>query len=205
MWFYMISKVSHDIMKEKYITVYCGSSSRLAPKYYEQARETGELIAHSGFGLMTGGGVMGMMRAVQDGCLQAGGEAVGVIPGFMVENGWNATNLTDLVTVEDMHARKKLLAERSYGCIALPGGLGTWDEICEILAWRQLGIYHGNVVIADFDGYYAGLRMQVEKALQEGFFGEAHTSLWRYASTPAEAVALATAPHNNNELPSKRF
>lgn len=145
-----------------------------------------------------------MMRAVQDGCLGAGGEAVGIIPGFMVDNGWGATNLSELITVEDMHARKKLLAEKSWGCIALPGGLGTWDEICEILAWRQLGIYHGNVVIADFDGYYAGLRQQVENALEEGFFGEAHTRLWHYASTPEEAVALAVAPYDDCGIPSKR-
>lgn len=188
----------------KKITVYCGSSSRLCPSYYELARKTGELIASRGFGVVTGGGCMGMMQAVQDGCLSRGGHATGVIPQFMIENHWNATNLSELIVVSDMHERKRTMASISHGCIALPGGVGTWDELCEMLCWKQLGLFAGNVVIANIGGYYSGIVSQMDRAESDGFFSSGHRRLWYVAETIEEAVEKACGAHEIIEV-SKRF
>ena len=111
----------------KTICVYCASSSRVDSLYMETATRLGSLIASSGRTLITGGGCQGLMRAVEDGALEAGGNAIGVIPKFMIEAGWQHTGLTELHITADMHQRKKLMAEMSDAVIALPGGCGTME------------------------------------------------------------------------------
>lgn len=175
------------------IAVYGASSRRIHPKYFEAAREVGKGIARAGLIVVNGGGSMGLMGATIDGALEAGGECIGVIPRFMDERGWAHDALTDLRVTETMHERKALMASLSRGVIALPGGIGTFDEMCEIMTWVQLELFHGPVVILNLDGFYDPFIQMLEKADAEGFMRTAKGILYVVATTPEEAVALATA------------
>lgn len=174
----------------KTICVYCASSSRVDSLYMETATRLGSLIASSGRTLITGGGCQGLMRAVEDGALEAGGNAIGVIPKFMIEAGWQHTGLTELHITADMHQRKKLMAEMSDAVIALPGGCGTMEELLEAITWKQLGLYLNPIVILNTKGYYDALIAQLERAIDDHFMGKIHGNIWSVASTPEEALEI---------------
>jgi len=176
--------------KAKTICVYCASSSRVASLYSEAATRLGSLIARKGMTLVTGGGCQGLMRAVEDGALCNGGKAIGVIPRFMIEAGWQHPSLTELRVTENMHERKKLMADLSDAVIALPGGCGTMEELLEIITWKQLGIYLNPIVILNTEGYYNHLIEQLSHAVEEHFMGEIHGKIWSVASTPEEALSI---------------
>lgn len=180
--------------KEPVVAVYCASSASLAPEYYEAGRLTGRLLAERGAAVVNGGGRMGLMAAVSDGAIEAGGTAIGVIPQFMVDNGWHHTGLSRLATVASMHERKKLMADMATAAIALPGGVGTFEELTEIITWRMLGLYDGNIVILNLGGYYDPLLEMFRRAMDENFMKPDHSALWAVAATPEEAVELALAP-----------
>lgn len=181
--------------KPKTICVYCASSSRVASLYTEAATRLGSLIARSRMTLVTGGGCQGLMRAVENGALSEGGTAIGVIPRFMIDAGWHHTALTELRITENMHERKKMMADLSDAVIALPGGCGTMEELLEIITWKQLGIYLNPIVILNIGGYYDHLIEQLAHAVDEHFMGEIHGKIWSVASTPEEALSIIeTAP-----------
>ena len=163
----------------KNVCVYSASSTKIASIYFEIAEELGHLLARKGINkaaeiygntayelgallaqegitVVTGAGSIGLMRMVEDGALENGGKVVGVIPQFMVEQGWHHQGLTHLVETETMHERKQLMAEMSDGVIALPGGCGTLEELLEIITWKQLGIYLKPIVILNVNGYFVG-------------------------------------------------
>lgn len=176
--------------KAKTICVYCASSSRVAPRYYETATRLGSLIAQNGITLVTGGGCQGLMRAVEDGALCEGGKAIGVIPRFMIEAGWHHKALTELRITENMHERKQLMANLADAVIALPGGCGTMEELLEIITWKQLGLYLSPIVILNIDGFYNHLIEQLNHAVSEHFMGEIHSKIWSVATTPEEALSI---------------
>lgn len=176
------------------ITVYCASSTHAEPRLVEAARELGRLIALSGYPLVTGAGNMGLMGAVNDGAIAASGTTIGVIPRFMVERGWHHHGLTRLEIVDDMHRRKEMMASLARAVIALPGGFGTLEELLEIITWRQLGLYHGNIVILSIDGYYDKLLDMFDHAVGTHIINADHASaLFSVATTPEEAVKQALA------------
>lgn len=172
----------------KTICVYCASSNRVDESYNSAARELGALLAREGITLVTGGGSIGLMRSVEDGTLTAGGKAIGVIPQFMVEQGWHHTGLTELRITPDMHTRKQTMAQLSDAVIAMPGGCGTMEELCEIITWKQLGLYLNPIVILNINGYYDALIEQLKHAIEEHFMGEIHGNIWSVATTPQEAL-----------------
>ena len=114
----------------------------------------------------------------------------GVIPHFMVQQGWHHKGLTELIEVEDMHRRKETMARLSDAVIALPGGCGTLEELMEIITWKQLGLYLNPIVILNTNGYYDSLFTFFRQAVEEHFMGHRHLELWRTARTPAEAIKL---------------
>lgn len=173
------------------ITVYSASSGQVPDKYIFAARELGRLMAEGGHTLINGAGRTGLMGACTDACLSAGGQAVGVIPQFMVEQGWQHTGMTRLEITPDMHRRKEIMAEMSDACIALPGGVGTLEELLEIITWKQLGLYLKPIVILNTDGYFNPLLQQLQRAISERFMREQHAAIWHVANTPAEAIELA--------------
>lgn len=171
------------------VVVYCASSQRVDPKYIEAARETGRLIAQAGLKLVCGGGVMGLMAAAIEGCVAEKGCAVGVLPHFMIEKGWGHPQLTECIDTPSMHVRKKTMADMSRAAIALPGGIGTLDELAEIMTWNQLELFNGPVIIVNIDGFYDPLiemfRRMTEEKFMRGDMVPAHV-----VNTPAEAMEL---------------
>lgn len=172
------------------IAVYCASSTKIHPEYFEAARVVGSELARRGVNLVNGAGNMGLMAATSDACLEAGGTVTGIIPKFMVEQGWHHEGLTELILTENMHERKQAIANMSDGCIALPGGCGTLEELLEVITWKQLGIYLNPIVILNLRGYYDHLLQQLQRGIEEHFLGERHAGIWCVATTPEEAVEL---------------
>jgi uncharacterized protein (TIGR00730 family) len=180
----------HQKMEIKNICIYCASSNKVAAIYGDTAYELGAMLAGEGITTITGAGSIGLMRRVEDGALENGGKAIGVIPRFMVEQGWHHTGLTELRITESMHERKKMMADLSDAVIALPGGCGTIEELSEIITWKQLGLYFNPIVILNINGYYNHFIAQLEQAIEEHFMGEIHGNIWSVADTPAEALEI---------------
>ncbi len=178
-------------MNEKVITVYCASSTSIDKVYFDAARELGREIARRGITLVDGGGSMGLMGAVNDAVIEAGGKAIGVIPEFMVNRGWHHRGLSGLKVTDSMHSRKNMMASMADGVIALPGGIGTFEELLEIITWRQLGLFNGNVVIYNVDGYYDNLLAMLDTAIEQQFMKPDHRTIWTVATSAAEAVEAA--------------
>ena len=172
------------------VCVYSASSTKIAPEYFDAARELGTLLGQKQIRLINGAGNMGLMSAVADATLAAGGEVTGVIPHFMVEQGWHHTGLTELVEVESMHERKKLMADLSDAIIALPGGCGTLEELLEAITWKQLGLYLNPIVILNTKGFFDPLLDMLRKAVDENFMRAQHGAIWHVDNTPQEAVDL---------------
>jgi hypothetical protein len=172
------------------VCVFCASSANIDARYLEAARELGRLLAEGGWRCVNGGGAVGLMGAVTDGALDADGEVTGVIPKFMVDNGWCYDRLEDVIITADMHQRKQMMSEMADAVIALPGGVGTLEELLETLTWRQLGLVKVPVIILNTLGYYDHLLAMLRHAIDEGFMKSSHSALWQVATTPAEAIAL---------------
>ena len=171
------------------VCVFCASSANIDGRYLEAARELGKLLAQGGWRCVNGGGAVGLMGAVTDGTLDAGGQVTGVIPKFMVDNGWCYDRLEDVIVAADMHQRKHMMSEMADAVIAMPGGVGTFEELLETLTWRQLGIVKTPVIILNTLGYYDPLLAMLRHAIDEGFMRPDHSRLWTVAATPAEAIA----------------
>ena len=185
----------------KNVCVYSASSTQIAPAYFEAATQLGRLLAIKGINLINGAGSIGLMAATSNAALAAGGTVTGVIPRFMVEQGWHHTGLTRLVETENMHERKQLMARMADAVIALPGGCGTMEELLEIITWKQLGLYLNPIIILNVDGFYNPLLTMLHQAVEQQFMRPEHASIWRVASTPEEAVEmLYTTPVWNKNV-----
>ena len=139
-------------MMVRNVAVYAASSTQVDEVYFEAACALGRELAAHGITLINGAGNMGLMQASADACMQAGGEAVGIIPRFMIEQNWHHTGMTRLIETPDMHSRKQAMAQMSDGCVALPGGCGTLEELLEVITWKQLGLYRHPIVIRNVKG-----------------------------------------------------
>ena len=185
----------------KNVCVYSASSSKIAPVYFAAAEELGRLLAKRGINLINGAGSIGLMAATSNAALQAGGTVTGVIPRFMVEQGWHHLGLTRLVETETMHERKQLMAQMSDAVIALPGGCGTMEELLEIITWKQLGLFLNPIVVLNIDGFYDPLLEMLQRAIDGRFMRPEHRGIWQVATTPEEAVELLyTIPVWNREV-----
>ncbi|WP_156680217.1 TIGR00730 family Rossman fold protein [Sphingomonas profundi] len=159
------------------LAVYCGSATPADPAYIDNAREVGATFAARGIGLVYGGGRLGLMGAVADAVLAAGGEAIGVIPQALVDAEVAHRGLTELHVVGTMHQRKALFTDLADGFVTLPGGTGTMDELWEALSWAQLG-YHGKPVgLLNVNGYYDGLVAFVATMAETGFLRPQHRDI----------------------------
>ena len=174
----------------KTICVYCGSSDKMRPSYLQAAYQMGEAIARRGLTLAYGAGCTGMMGAVADGALQAGGEVVGVIPAMFANPVLMHNGLTRLEIVDTMHTRKARLVDISDAFIALPGGYGTFEELFEVLTWAQIGLHRKPVGLLNAEHYFDPLLAAIEHARAEGFMYAEHCSLFTHAEQP-EALLQA--------------
>ena len=163
-------------MEMRRICVFCGSNPGASPVYAETARTLGETLAGRGLGLVYGGGNVGLMGAVADGALAAGGEVIGVIPHTLVLREVAHRGLTELRVVDSMHERKAMMAELADGFLVLPGGIGTMEEFFEVWTWAQLGLHGKPIGLLDTAGYYAQLQGFLDHAVAEGFLRPDHRS-----------------------------
>jgi len=161
----------------KRIAVFCGSNRGAHPAYAEAAARLGALLAREKIELVYGGGMVGLMGIVADAALKNGGHVIGVIPQSLVIKEVVHEKLPDLRVVKNMHERKALIAELSDGFIALPGGYGTFEEFCEVLAWSQLGYHQKPFGLLDVAGFYRGLLEFLDHATREGFIRPQHRGL----------------------------
>ena len=156
------------------IALYCGSRLGNHPSYQQAAIELAQALAQSGFGAVYGGASIGLMGQVADSVLAHGGEVVGVIPEFMLEYEIANEQLTELHIVDHMHTRKAMMAERASAFVALPGGLGTFEEILEIATWGQLEQHQKPMILYNVRGFYQHLIAQLDHAVAEGFLPAQH-------------------------------
>jgi uncharacterized protein (TIGR00730 family) len=159
------------------VCVFCGSSPGGHPAYLQAAEEMGRALADEGIGLVYGGAHVGLMGAVADAALDAGGEVVGVIPQALVDREIAHTGLSDLRVVGSMHERKALMADLADGFIAMPGGMGTLEELCEVYTWTQLGLHVKPTGLLDVCGYYAHLATFLDHAVAERFLTVEHREM----------------------------
>ena len=174
----------------KRVAVYAAASSQFSSEYIDAAAELGRTLAAEGIEIVYGAGKVGLMGALADAALDAGGKVMGVIPQFMVDNGWCREKLTNLIVTPDMHTRKEKIVSLADATIALPGGVGTLEELMEIITWKQLGLYANPIVILNTRGYFNPLKEMLERAVEEKFMREIHRNLWSIADTPRQAADL---------------
>lgn len=179
------------------LAVYCGSSPGLDPAYPAMARRLGGLLAERGIRLVYGGGGVGMMGAVADGVLAAGGDVTGVIPVFLNTRELKHPGVADMRVVQTMHERKQIMVTEAAGFIALPGGFGTLDELFEALTWSQLAIHDRPVGVLNVDGFFDGMLATLEVMVNRGFLRQEDRDRVVSATTPEallEAMAAWQAP-----------
>jgi uncharacterized protein (TIGR00730 family) len=159
------------------LCVFCGSSPGARPAYGEAAEELGRLLVEEGIGLVYGGGKVGLMGRLADAVLAEGGEATGVLPEALVAKEIGHPSLSDLRVVGSMHERKALMADLSDGFVALPGGLGTVEELFEVYTWSQLGLHRKPCALLDVEGYYEGIASFLSHAVEERFLRQDHRAM----------------------------
>jgi hypothetical protein len=172
------------------VCVFCGSAAGARPSYSAAARELGLSLAQQGITLVYGGGRLGLMGILADAALGAGGRVIGVIPRMLIERELAHPNLTRQHVVSTMHERKTLMAEMSDAFVGLPGGMGTFDELVEIVTWAQLGLHAKPVVLANIDGYFAPLYTMLDNAVAEGFVNAESRARWRNAQNVESVVGI---------------
>jgi uncharacterized protein (TIGR00730 family) len=170
------------------LCVFCGSSKGDDPAYRQAAQVLGETLALSGIGLVYGGASVGLMGVIADAALGAGGEVTGVMPRALVEKEIAHSRLSDLRVVGSMHERKALMAELSDGFVALPGGIGTFEELFEAWTWAQLGHHRKPCALLNVRGFYDGLIAFLDKVVERGFLKAAHRSMLIVAQEPMELI-----------------
>lgn len=161
----------------KRVTVFCGSSSGSEDLYYKQAYMLGSSLAKRGIGVVYGGAKVGLMGAVADGALGAGGEVIGVLPNFLRSKEIAHMGLTELIQVESMHERKLKMNELCDGVIALPGGYGTMEEFFEMITWAQLGLHQKPIALLNINGFYDSLINLVQTMVDHGFLKETNQNM----------------------------
>jgi uncharacterized protein (TIGR00730 family) len=176
------------------LCVYCGSRAGVAPAYADAARALGRLIGSGGHGLVYGGGNVGLMGIVADAVLAAGGPVVGVIPEALVQREVGHSGLSEQHVVPDMHERKRMMAERADAFVALPGGIGTLEELFEVWTWHQLGYHDKPIGLLNVGGFYDGLLTFMDHCVAQGFLDAAQRATVVVDTDPARLLdALATA------------
>ncbi|KAB1442450.1 TIGR00730 family Rossman fold protein [Pseudodesulfovibrio senegalensis] len=170
------------------VCVFCGSNPGNSPEYAEAARQLGTTLAERGLGVVYGGSSVGLMGRVADAALAAGGEVVGVIPEKLRAKEIFHKGLTKLHVVDSMHERKALMAKLSDAFIALPGGIGTFEEFFEVLTWNQLGYHAKPCGLLNVNGYYEQLTAFLDNVVQQGFLVQEHRNMVLASHSPAELL-----------------
>jgi uncharacterized protein (TIGR00730 family) len=179
----------------KSVCVYCGSSPGNRPEYAQAARALGKALVDNGMSLVYGGGKVGLMGVVADAVLEHGGKAIGIIPEALMQKEVGHRGLTELHVVRNMHERKQMMADLAEAFIAMPGGVGTFEELFETFTWLQLGYHAKPVGLLNVAGFYDGMLGFLSHAVQEGFLKQVHADLLHVSDTAEGLLGkLAAAP-----------
>ncbi len=194
-----------DTMREiKSVCVYCGSSARVDQIYKDAAVELGKTIAAQKWGVVYGGGRVGLMGLVADSALEAGSRVVGIIPQHIQAREIEHTDLTELHIVDTMHVRKQMMVDRSDGFVILAGGLGTLDEFFELLTWKQLGLHDKPIVMVNVNGYWTKMLEAIEYIADQKFMRAEDSNLFQVVNTVSEVPqALIGAPEERFDPSTK--
>ncbi len=179
------------------VTVFCGSSDAVAAKYFAAADELGGKLVKRGWRLVYGGGSVGLMGAIARAVLAHGGQVTGVIPKALLDLGVGEEGVSELVVTEGMRDRKAIMDARGDAFVALPGGLGTLEEVLEVMTLKQLGYHAKPVAVLDLDGYFDPLWTQFQRGVDEGFIRPEYLDLW-YPAPDVDALLRyleSYAPH----------
>jgi uncharacterized protein (TIGR00730 family) len=171
------------------VAVYCSARDGLAPRFVDAAREVGRTLAERGVAVVYGGGGLGLMGEVANAALGAGGRVIGVIPRSMVEAERAHHGVSELIVIETMHERKQIMSDRADAFLALPGGVGTLDEVFEAITWNQLAIHDKPIGFLDLDGFYEPLRAFLEGAAAGGFIPKETMDHLSFESDPSSVLA----------------
>lgn len=170
------------------IGVYASSSTQVRERFFSESYRLGELMAQAGIELVYGAGAVGLMGAIADGVDSKHGRVVGVIPQFMVDEGWCREPLSERIVTESMHERKATIARMSDAFVALPGGIGTAEELLECMTWKQLGLHVKPIVLLNTDGYYDPLLTWLDKMVEEKMVREVHRQMYAVVSSAEEVI-----------------
>ncbi len=177
-------------MPDKRICVYASSSQKTPQPYLDQAAALGKALAEKGVVLVNGAGRTGCMGSLNDACIEAGGRVEGVILQQFFDDDLHHYHLHEMIVVDTMRERKRLLAEDISAFIALPGGPGTWEELWEIAVERQIGTNHSPLIIVNFDGYYDGFAQQLKRAEKDSMLYGPGSDLMTFVNDVDEAISL---------------
>jgi len=181
------------------VCIFAASSSRVDNIYAETVSRLGALLASSGIDVVYGGGGIGLMGKLADSVLKNGGRITGVIPAFMKEEGWGHDSLTEMIVTADMSERKKKMFSLSDAVIALPGGVGTLEELTEAITLKQLSLFDGPIIILNTLGYYDSLFNFFEHMVENQFMRFEHKGIWESVSTPEEVISALNNTERGNE------
>lgn len=200
--FQIPTRVNEDIplifyltMKINRICVFCASSSQVDPAYKEIATKTGQIFAKNGITTVYGGGSVGLMGALADAVLEEKGTIIGVIPEFMMELEWGNENVSELLVVEDMYERKRHLIQDTDAILVLPGGIGTLDELTEVLALKQLGRYTNPIIIINHDGFFDFFINQLHLTIRKKFMHPDILKTFKTVQSPGEILSAIKEAH----------
>ncbi|MCG8582205.1 MAG: TIGR00730 family Rossman fold protein [Bacteroidales bacterium] len=173
----------------KNVTVFCASSPKVDQIYMDEAALLAEELVKANYGIVYGGGAVGLMGSLANRALELNGRVKGIIPHFMVEVEWEHKGVTDMMHVEDMAERKKLLINESDAIVVLPGSIGTYEELFEVLSLKKLGQVRHPVIIVNTRGYFTPLVQALEKMIDEDFMREEHRALWYVVKSSKEVCS----------------
>ncbi len=184
----------------KQVCVFCASSSKVSEVYTTEAQALANSLVANNYGIVYGGGAVGLMGTIADSALEAGGSVKGIIPRFMVEVEWEHPGVKNMIHVDTMAQRKALLVEQVDAVIALPGGTGTLEELFEVVSLKKLGLFHQPIILVNTKGFFNPILEMMDKMVQEHFMREAHLQLWQVVEKADEVVkAIREAPEWDKE------
>jgi uncharacterized protein (TIGR00730 family) len=177
------------------VCVYCASSRQCDQVYHDAAARLGVILARHQVTVVYGGGKAGSMGALADAALAEGGRVIGVLPRFMDEIEWGHERLSELILVNDMHERKRLMIQEVDAVIALPGACGTWEELFEAMSFKRLGLYAGPIIIVNTNQYYAPMLEMLDRSVESRFMDARHRAMWVVVERPDQVLdAIRDSP-----------
>lgn len=189
----------------KSVCVFCGSKSGTDPRYQEAAVALGQGLAETGVSLVYGGGRVGLMGAVADACKDAGGHVVGIIPDFLEKREVGHHEIDELIVVDSMHARKRIMVDRSDAFAVLPGGFGTLDETFEILTWAQLALHAKPVLLLNVGGYWSPLAALIDHMIEKGLVEPRLKGVYQFVESVPDLLACLTRLPSGGQVASEKF